>query len=200
MDGRPMYNFFIANNAEQLRDAFRLRYDVFIREHGMFPNYRTSKELFYDEFDAFCHNNFVLNAYYNDKIVASIRMTKESLGKSPIDQYYEFDLYRGLWEKQIPNRVFGSASMIVIREDHRHKIRLFENLMYLTAQKCVDAGVTNVLILPKYSTLRIYKKLGFHQIDQPFFSREANDKLIPMGITSEDFYRSVTRNEHFHLE
>lgn len=201
MDGKLMYNFFIAKNTEQLQDAYRLRYNVFVREEGMYPSYNSSKQYLYDEFDALCPDTWILNAYYYNQIVATIRLARESSNGSPADNHYDFSLYRDLWRKNgYQNAVFGSATMLAIREDHRHKIRLFQNLMYLSAQKCVDAGVTNVLILPKYATSRIYRKIGFHEIDRAFFDPKSNSKIIPMAITTEHFYESVTRNEYIHIE
>jgi len=197
MDGNRMYDFRIAKNTEQLRDAYQLRYQVYCKEEKLFPRYRFSKTIFVDEFDTLFFNNYVLNAYYDNEIVATIRMVKDSLDRSPIDKYYDCSFYRDMWGKEYQNVLFGSASMVAIRKDHRRKIRLFENLMYLTAQQCIDSGVTNVIICPRYETFKIYRKLGFHQIDRPFFSDDVNDTLIPMGITSEDFYKSVTWNEHF---
>ena len=186
------YRTRIATTAEEIKDTFALRYQVFCEEQGKFlENARDG--LLYDEFDAFFEDTYLLNAYVEDELVGTVRLTQETECKLPIDAYFNFDSYRDLTDRteEYQNAKFGSASAFAIRKDHRKNPHLFSLLMYLMSLKCYENKVSHILVAPEFSTRRIYYKLGFVAYTSKTYVEKYGGYVLPMIAYTPNFYKKT---------
>lgn len=187
----------VAQNAKELEDVFRLRYEVYVNEEGYFPDMQLSRELIVDRFDAVPAVANII-AYYDGEPVGTLRLNMDSELGLPPEEHYSFQPFRDRvgeeWSRRgcgVPR--VGSAGMLAIRKAWR-KRRDVIRAMFKTAASVGHAWrATHVVATVNAKTAGMYQRMEFESLDEKQWIEEIGEHIVPMASSLDAFYRWAFR-------
>lgn len=83
----------IAKTAKEIDDVFRLRYDVYVKEEGLYGDAYDAHQRIIDQFDVVPGAANII-AYNGDEPIATIRINGDTEIGLPLDELYDYSPYR----------------------------------------------------------------------------------------------------------
>lgn len=192
----------VARTKREIDDTTWVRHQVFVVEDGKFAGQSFPNGRMTDHYDTM-PGIYNLIAYDGAEPVATIRLSQDSSLGLPAEEYFDFKPYRQtVWRDYVercfdPSRaeelaepVFVSGSMLSVRARWRNRrdvIRAIYRLSAAIAQAIFHA--THIIAVVRHSTVGMYRRLGFHPIDDHFWNSAIGEHVIPLAAPATAFYR-----------
>ena len=146
--------------------------------------------MYYDAFD-FSDKTYIFVALDDGTPVGTLRLTEYSDGERlPIFRNFESEIYSSLgFDKRLEEgRKFSESSRFTVLKDYRENMSMVPaRLKCKMYEKCIDLGLTDMLIVANPSNVDFYKAAGFKefarkvdefsQIDSPAMHAYIHDKF-----------------------
>jgi predicted GNAT family N-acyltransferase len=180
----------LCRNPQMLRDAQRIRYEVYCEELGRTsPFADTQARIIADDLDIFAH---VLLAIEDGSAVGTMRLNRSKEGTlGAIEQIYGMPTS--------PHHP-GSTSVctkFIVKKSHRYGGASFR-LMSTSLQLGLQHGIKSCFIDCIPSLLPFYMSLGFRQSAAAFLHRE-NGRSIPLSLDMDRYAPRIARLTGFAL-
>lgn len=170
----------IARTAKEIDDVFRLRYDVYVKEEGLYGHSYDAHQRILDQFDAVPGAASII-AYHEDEPIATIRINGDTDIGLPLDDLYDFSSYRTSELAKNEAATFGCAGMLAIKAKWRNKRRVIYALLKTAIGVGADWGSSHVLLSIRKETLSMYGRIGFEAVGEEKWIEEIQAYIIPMG-------------------
>ena len=206
-DGRQSYNLLfhadasgkppegsvevrLCRNAEMLRQAQRIRYEVYCEELGRTSPYAdVENRIIADELDNFAH---VLIALQDDEPVGTMRLNRAAEGPlGPLVELY------GMQKSQHHPAATSVCTKFIVRKAHRYSQASFK-MMATSMDVGMRSKVKESFIDCIPSLLPFYMSMGFRQSAPAFLHRE-NGRSIPLMLDVERYAPRINRLTGFVL-
>jgi N-acyl amino acid synthase of PEP-CTERM/exosortase system len=161
---RASYIFEVANTPTLVKEAQKLRYQVFVRERGIF-NAPSDEELETDEFDAWSHH-LLIRRCEDRQVVGTARLVPFSADRAvslPIQRVCSAERLSG-----IPLNNAGEISRFALSKDLRRGgdsrlnslliLTLVEGVLHLS----LGLGLTHWCAVMERSLMRLLRSVGIH--------------------------------------
>ncbi|MCE9688250.1 GNAT family N-acetyltransferase [Shewanella sp. AS16] len=170
----------IAQTAKELQDAYKLRYQVYVREEGYFK--AEHSDLIVDQFDAIPQAGIVV-AYQEGEAIGTMRANIDSEIKLPADSIFDYSAYRAAVSEQYHGKVkFGGAGMLAIAKEWRHRRDVFKALIRVCCAFGVMHHATHILAGVNKKQLAIYQKLGYQVLGEAVWVAQIGEYVVPVAI------------------
>lgn len=181
----------VASTATELRDVYRLRYQVYVESEGFFD--QAAGDMIVDQFDSM---PYVANliAYHDDTPVGTMRINRDTELLLPADESYDFSDYRAAISKEAkaagaaPPVVIG-AGMLAIATAWRNRRDVFRALFTHACHVTHGWKVTHVITIANATAAGIYRRMGYEAVADKFWSESIGADIIPMCCTDQQFYQ-----------
>jgi CRP-like cAMP-binding protein/N-acyl-L-homoserine lactone synthetase len=180
----------IAHTAQELRDVYKLRNDVYHDEEGLFQGNNTGYII--DIYDSI-PNTVNIVAYSDGVAVGTIRIVPDSEIGTPSDESFDFSYHRKkIRAEALHNNdktpKFISAGMLTIAEQWRNRRDIFRGLFRMAADVAKSMDMTHVIATVNASTVSIYKRLGWEILSEPILIEEIGNEIVAVGVQNEVMY------------
>jgi predicted GNAT family N-acyltransferase len=181
----------LCRNPQMLRDAQRIRYEVYCEELGRTSPFANDKErILADDLDAFAH---VLLAVESDSVVGTMRLNRSKEGPlGAIEQIY------GMPTSPYHPESTSVCTKFIVKKSHRYGQASFR-LMSTSLQLGLQHGIKSCYIDCIPSLLPFYMSLGFRQSAAAFLHRE-NGRSIPLALDMDRYAPRIARLTGFALK
>ncbi|PCI70474.1 MAG: hypothetical protein COB26_02995 [Piscirickettsiaceae bacterium] len=168
----------IAKTAKEIDDVFRLRYEVYVKEEGLYSD--AINERIIDQFDVIPGAANII-AYHGDEAIATIRINGDSDIGLPTDELFDYSSYRSSELAKDTGFTFGCAGMLAIKAKWRNKRRVIYSLLKTAIGVGADWGSSHVLLTIRKETLSMYGRIGFKPVGDEKWIEEIQAYIIPMA-------------------
>ncbi len=174
----------IAQTACELEDVFRLRYQVYVEESGVFGSADKDAGLIVDQFDAYPPTASII-AYDRDQPVGTMRLNLDTGRGLPADEYFDFSAFRRevtrSWRRKTGHgpRV-GSAGMLAVAKAWQNRRDVIGALLKMGAGIGEQWGGTHILATASARTARMYERCGFRALAEPVWIEAIGDHIAPL--------------------
>jgi len=180
----------IAETAQELSDVYRLRYEVYHDEEGLFQDNKTGYII--DIFDSI-PNTINIIAYSDGVAVGTIRAVPDSEIATPSDESFDFQPYRQEVRSQADERglddpKFISSGMLAIAEQWRNRRDVFRGLLRMATDVAKSRGFTHIIATVNAQTIGIYKRLGWNILSDPIFIEEIGNDIVAVAVELDVMY------------
>lgn len=180
----------VAKSEREVDDALWVRHEVFVIEDGKFGGKPLLHERILDRYDAFpgVHNIVV---YEDSHAVATLRVVMESAIGVPAFEYYDFSEYRSRARRELRATAqtvdvrFGSAGMLAVRLPWRARRDVIRAMFKVAAGVFQAEGATHVVAVVNADTAKMYRRLGFENLAEPFWVDEVGNFVTPLAASTE---------------
>jgi CRP-like cAMP-binding protein/predicted GNAT family N-acyltransferase len=173
-------NIKIARSAKEIDDVFRLRYDVYVKEEGLYGNAYDAHQRIIDQFDVVPGAANII-AYNGDEPIATIRINGDTDIGLPLDGLYDYSSYRSSELAKDPVSTFGCAGMLAIKAKWRNKRKVIYALLKTAIGIGADWGSSHVLLSIRKETLSMYGRIGFEAVGEEKWIEEIQAHIVPMA-------------------
>jgi CRP-like cAMP-binding protein/predicted GNAT family N-acyltransferase len=180
----------LCRNAEMLREAQRIRYEVYCEELGRTsPFADPENRIIADELDTFAH---VLIALHGEEPVGTMRLNRAAEGPlGPLVELY------GMQNSSHHPGATSVCTKFIVRKAHRYSQASFK-LMATSMEVGMRSKVKESFIDCIPSLLPFYMSMGFRQSAPAFLHRE-NGRSIPLMLDVERYAPRINRLTGFVL-
>lgn len=181
----------IARTEKELKDVFKLRYQVYVKQEGYFKD--VSTKLITDQFDSTLQTVNVI-AYSGIQPIATIRINCDSEILLPCDEMFNFKTYRDsiIAQRKAQDMlppIFGCASMLAIAKPWRNRRDVFMPLLKIACGYAKNWEVSHLIATVNDKEVSIYKKMGFAILAEPFWVSSIGETLSPVWIDFTRIYQ-----------
>lgn len=187
---QPAVEVRVCRNPQMLREAQRIRYEVYCEELGRTSPYADKEQrILADELDAFAH---VLLAVEGDTPIGTMRLNRPKEGPlGALEQIY------GMQASPHHPANTGVCTKFIVKKSHRYGQASFK-LMSTSVLLGLQQDVKSCYIDCIPQLLPFYMSLGFRQSAPPFLHRE-NGRSIPLVLDMDRYAQRITRLTGFVL-
>lgn len=180
----------LCRNAEMLREAQRIRYEVYCEELGRTSPYAdVENRIIADELDSFAA---VLVAFQGDEPVGTMRLNRAAEGDlGPLVELY------GMNNSSHHPAATSVCTKFIVRKAHRYSQASFK-LMATSVSIGMRTKVKDCFIDCIPTLLPFYMSMGFRQSAPAFLHRE-NGRSIPLMLDLERYAPRINRLTGFVL-
>lgn len=182
----------VAKTAKELSDVYRLRYQIYHVEEGLFQD--NSSGFITDVFDS-VPNTVNLIAYNDDgEAIGTIRVVEDAEIGTPSDSCFDFTPYRERIRKEVDTRAgtapqFVSAGMLAIAPQWRNRRDVFRSLLRMAVDVGKSMRKTHIISTVSHLTISIYKRLGWELLSEPILIEEIGNSIVPIAVPLEVMYQ-----------
>jgi len=186
----PPVEIRLCRNLQMLRDAQRIRYEVYCEELGRTSPFADHEQrLIADDLDTFAH---VLLAVEGETAVGTMRLNRAKEGPlGAIEQIY------GMPTSPHHPGSTGVCTKFIVKKSHRYGQASF-GLMSTSLQMGLQHEIKSCYIDCIPQLLPFYMSLGFRQSAGAFLHRE-NGRSIPLALDMDRYAPRITRLTGFAL-
>lgn len=183
-----------AESAKEIRDVFKLRYQVYVEEEGLFPG--VEGDTIVDLFDAVPSVvNLIAYDEESGKPAGTFRLNLQTDIRLPSDELFNFDDYRQRIKAEQERSgqllpVFGSGGMLAIAKPWRKRRDVFRGLLKMACAVGVSLGITHIIATVNESTAKIYKNLGWEFLGDKIWIESIRSHILPVAT-------EVTKMQHW---
>ncbi|MDX8411116.1 MAG: cyclic nucleotide-binding domain-containing protein [Mariprofundaceae bacterium] len=182
----------VARSPEELEDAYRLRYYVYVVEGGKFAEQRFPDGRVLDAFDGMPYVANIV-AYTGAEAVGTLRINLDSGQGLPPDEFYDFSDFRrkivDSWsEKHGAPPLIGSVSMLAVKRSWRHRRDVIRAMFKLGTGVGHSWNGTHIIAAVASKTAGMYEKIGFEYFDQKQWIEDIGDHILPMACKFSSFH------------
>ena len=170
----------IAKTAKEIDDVFRLRYDVYVKEEGLYGDAYDAHQRIIDQFDVVPGAANII-AYNGDEPIATIRINGDTEIGLPLDELYDYSPYRASELAKDSVSTFGCAGMLAIKAKWRNKRKVIYALLKTAIGIGADWGSSHVLLSIRKETLSMYGRIGFEKVGEEKWIEEIQAYIFPMA-------------------
>lgn len=166
----------IARTLEEREQAFRIRYNVFAEELGRLDMHEHKNNKEYDAYDYLnATTNFL--AFQGNIAVGTLRLIEDSTFGFIMDNLFD------LSELRASGRILAEGSRFAVLKKYRPDKSISLGLIKIFHNYAIHKGLTDVCITSAANNVvKLYERIGYHQIGNPAFYEKFNDYIIPMRI------------------
>lgn len=183
----------LARTIGELRDAFRVRYAVFVEEKHMkkeeLPEEQRLLELELDCFD-FVEPTRVFNAYYDGTAVGTVRLILDSEYGFPLER--KFPIFTDIKKSEMKERrVFAEGSRIAILKDYRGG-KISWGLLKADIILAAREGVTDIISVGNIGDVgfdvanNVFIKLGYNPLGDISAMQGFGSRIMPLHLKMEN--------------
>jgi len=187
---QPPVEIRLCRNPQMLRDAQRIRYEVYCEELGRTSPFADQKQrIIADDLDTFAH---VLLAVEGETPIGTMRLNRAKEGPlGAIEQIY------GMPTSPHHPENTGVCTKFIVKKSHRYGQASFR-LMSTSLQMGLQHEIKSCYIDCIPQLLPFYMSLGFRQSAPPFLHRE-NGRSVPLVLDMDRYAPRITRLTGFAL-
>jgi predicted GNAT family N-acyltransferase len=180
----------LCRNSQMLREAQRIRYEVYCEELGRTSPFADQKQrIIADDLDTFAH---VLLAVEAETAIGTMRLNRAKEGPlGAIEQIY------GMPASPHHPENTGVCTKFIVRKSHRYGQASFR-LMSTSVQLGIQHEIKGCYIDCIPQLLPFYMSLGFRQSAPAFLHRE-NGRSVPLVLDMDRYAQRITRLTGFAL-
>lgn len=182
----------VAKTAKELSDVYRLRYQIYHVEEGLFQD--DTSGFITDVYDSV--PNTVNVIAYNDEgeAIGTIRVVEDAEIGTPSDSCFDFTPYRERICKEVDTRAgtapqFVSAGMLAIAPQWRNRRDVFRSLLRMAVDVGKSMHKTHIISTVNHLTISIYKRLGWELLSEPILIEEIGTSIVPIAVPLEVIYQ-----------
>ncbi|MDQ8208415.1 cyclic nucleotide-binding domain-containing protein [Coraliomargarita sp. SDUM461003] len=181
----------VATTAKELSDVYRLRYQVYVVEEGLYGS--VSGDIIIDRFDALPNTANII-AYEGATPVGTMRTNFDSEVLLPADESYDFSEYRERANEQaqaqgLDRALLGCSGMLAIAKKWRNRRDLFRALFKLSCDVGHSWGVSHIIVTARSEAQSMYRRMGFEALEDELWYEPAGAHIVPMVSELERIYQ-----------
>jgi len=182
----------VARTPEELEDAYRLRYRVYVMEEGKFGEQSFPDGRIVDTFDGMPYVANII-AYADNEAVGTLRINLDSGQGLPPDEHYNFgDFRHGVTESWNSDHNasprIGSASMLAVQRSWRHRRDVIRAMFKLGAGIGYSWDGSHIIAAVNAKTAGMYERIGFESLDSEQWIEGIGDHVVPMACKFSAFH------------